>query len=633
MLNFFKPSNEKIFISIASFCDDDLINTINNVIENAENKSNLVFSLYIQDSKEYIQKFPFKPSPQFHIQFVESKDSKGCCWARTKIQEKYHGEKYYLQLDAHTRLVPNWDTLCKKWLNTTGSNKPILTSYLIAFDKSKSETKEYLNDFIPYKLSVPLFYDNDKMRIEPSTIDDFTFYDKPVLAHFFSAHFVFTYGQWIKEVPYDELLYFEGEEDTLGVRSFTNGWDMYHPHRAIGYHFYTRAGEIKHHDVVDNWHLSHEQSLDRMRKILKMIHNDEHFGQYDLGNVRSIESYETLTGIQFKLRKIKGSKRNELARKKIWHYLNGNIKRVEEGKWHEYKDNQVFHEFLEVEHNEDSLLLQDKSRDIFVKIENNKAYFKQFGEEKYGDWVQFNTGTWNGDLNAQENEKQVLDRLNNSCKIINRGKFKAIISLRTPNTAEWANYAAVNQIHYAQKYNFTYILYQDLVVVQDIPHWNKVRLLMHWLPKFDYIVWIDSDAIFTNLEKQFEDYINLYPNKSLFVCNDIGGWQLNTGVMVLKNTNWMRNVLNLLWQMDHIPHSKAAEQSSLIQLLEMNDPDFVNWHVFDQKDFNCHPKSHSQGDFILHMMGLSGEERLETFKRWNNKLGINDKIKDYHLSA
>lgn len=629
-----KKSNDLIFVSIASYCDDDLANTVLNIIEQAKHPDSLRIVVCMQDETHKINDFKQQFDGKVETIAVPFLESKGCCWARAKIQEKYNDEGYYLQLDSHCRLVKDWDLVCKQWLIDTHAPKPLLTSYLIAFD-NKLDNTDYLNEVKPYKLEAPLFYDNDKMRIEPQVIDDYLFYNHPISAKLFSAHFVFTYGKWVKEVPYDAELYFEGEEDTLGVRSYTHGWDMYHPHRAIGYHYYTRAGEVKHHDKVDSWHKSHEKSLQRMRHILGMVDDNLTLGKWGLGKSRNLQDYEKMAGINFAKRSIKGSIRNEIARKKIWSFTNGYFKRVEERKWHELQNNELVNEFIEIEHHPETLVLFDLKRNMYVRIQDNKSFFKNWEEEKgnFGDWVQFNSGFWNGEIKSVDYKNNLKKRFKDNCITFNKGNKSAIVSLRTPNTANWAQYAAVNQLAYAHQNKHDYLLYTDLVVIEDIPHWNKVKVLMELLPKYDYLVWMDSDAIVTNFDKKFSSYINTHPNKSLFVCNDIGGWQLNTGVMILKNTAWMNSVLQTLWKMDHIPHSKAAEQSSLIQLLSLNDANKEHWVVFDQTEFNCHPRAFKEGNFVLHMMGMSGEDRMKTFDIWNKKLGVYEIANTYNFSV
>ena len=81
------------------------------------------------------------------------------------------------------------------------------------------------------------FYNIPKVRYVPHSIKDNL--TQPQLWHTISAHYLFTYNQWVKDVPYDPELYFDGEEDTLALRSYTNGYDIYYPHDKISYHFYT----------------------------------------------------------------------------------------------------------------------------------------------------------------------------------------------------------------------------------------------------------------------------------------------------------------------------------------------------------------------------------------------------------
>ena len=64
--------------------------------------------------------------------------------------------------------------------------------------------------------------------------------------------------------------------------------------------------------------------------------------------------------------------------------------------------------------------------------------------------------------------------------------------------------------------------------------------------------------------------------------------------------------------MEHIGHNRGAEQQQLISLLENKK----GYKLFPRKTFNQHPDEHKNGDFILHMMGKSEEERIEQFKKY-----------------
>ena len=58
---------------------------------------------------------------------------------------------------------------------------------------------------------------------------------------------------------------------------------------------------------------------------------------------------------------------------------------------------------------------------------------------------------------------------------------------------------------------------------------------------------------------------------------------------------------------------QGAEQAQLIRLLRHEDPKKFRHHIFDQRVFNAHPKVHTEGMFIIHMMGFTDRDRIAYF--------------------
>ena len=85
--------------------------------------------------------------------------------------------------------------------------------------------------------------------------------NEPVKARFYSAHFAFTLGIFCKEVQHDPLFYFHGEEITIGVRAFTWGYNLFHPHKVLAWHEYTRQGRTKHWDDDKNWGMKMKEHI------------------------------------------------------------------------------------------------------------------------------------------------------------------------------------------------------------------------------------------------------------------------------------------------------------------------------------------------------------------------------------
>ena len=299
-------SNEKIFVQIASYRDPELIPTINNLIKNADSPENLKICIINQwHSDDNIDLSEWKDDSRFEILSVKSKDSKGTCWARHNLNQKYNGEKYTLQLDSHHRFIKGWDTELKNMLNglmQDGVKKPILTAYVPSYDPSNDPEGRILT---PWQLNFDKFTPEGALMTLPAIIPNYKKLKSPIKSRFFSGHFMFTLGKFIEEVPYDPDLYFHGEEITMAVRAFTNGWDLYTPHKVILFHEYTREGRIKHWDEHDRWFELDNLSHDRMRKILGVDGNvcspclKKRIGVYYLGNKRSKEDYERYSGVHF----------------------------------------------------------------------------------------------------------------------------------------------------------------------------------------------------------------------------------------------------------------------------------------------------------------------------------------------
>ena len=302
-------SNSKIFVQIASYRDPELVPTIRSLIENSSNPDNLKVCILNQwHPDDNIDLSEWKEDPRFEIISVKSIDSKGACWARHQINKRYSGEQYTLQLDSHHRFIKGWDTELVNMLSNLidkGVEKPLLTTYAPSYNPNNDPQERVQT---PWQLNFDKFTPEGAVMTLPAVIPNYENLQEPIKTRFFSGHFVFTLGKFIEEVPYDDKLYFHGEEITMAVRAFTNGWDLYTPHKVILFHEYTREGRIKHWDEHERWNELDALSYDRVKKILGVDGKvcspcmKKSMGVYFLGNQRSKNEYEQYAGIHFESR-------------------------------------------------------------------------------------------------------------------------------------------------------------------------------------------------------------------------------------------------------------------------------------------------------------------------------------------
>jgi hypothetical protein len=300
--------NNKIFIQIASYRDPQLIPTLKDCIKNAKKPENLVFSIAWQRSKEDVwdNLDEFLNDKRFKIIDINYEDSKGACWARNQLQQQYNGEEYTIQLDSHHRFAENWDDDCIKMikqLQKKGHKKPLLTGYVSSFDPDNDPAGRIQ---APWKMNFDRFIPEGAVFFLPATIDDYQERTEPVPARFYSAHFCFTLGSFVTEVPHDPEYYFHGEEISIAVRAYTWGYDLFHPHKTVVWHEYTRKGRTKQWDDDKQWVSKNVHCHKRNRKLFEMDGEvkDVDFGIYDFGKERTLEDYERYAGISFKKRAV-----------------------------------------------------------------------------------------------------------------------------------------------------------------------------------------------------------------------------------------------------------------------------------------------------------------------------------------
>lgn len=329
-----------IYVQMAAYRDPQLIPTLRNMIENAKHPENLhvgicwqhgedepidifldagfVVEGYVEDPRvggATVLNIVSPEGTKLSVIDIHFHKTKGACWARNQIQQMYSKEKYTMQLDSHHRFVEGWDDVVIDMLESlrVKSPKPLLTAYIPSYDPENDPAARVQD---PWKMDFDRFIPEGAVFFIPSTIDNWTELTEPMRARFFSAHFAFADGIFAEEVQHDPEYFFHGEEISIAVRAYTHGYDLYHPHRLIAWHEYTRRGRTKVWDdhttaqknkgrVELDWVQRNDLCHKRNRILFGMDGEDPNqidFGKYGFGKERTVLEYEQYAGISFKYR-------------------------------------------------------------------------------------------------------------------------------------------------------------------------------------------------------------------------------------------------------------------------------------------------------------------------------------------
>ena len=302
-----------ILVHLPAYRDPELVPTIKDALAMAKYPKRIHFGICRQFKEEdgFDNLDEFREDKRFHIMDVPYKEAQGLPWARAQINENLLTDQdYILQLDSHHRFAKDWDDIViemHEGLEAKG-HKPILAAYLPLYDPFKEpegRTPE------PWQQTFASFYPHGTIFIRPGLLHGWQDMTEPPMSRFLSGHFCFARAEWAKEIKHDPDIYFSGEELNLTVRSYTHGYDLFHPHKLVVWHSTMReerAGMLKWDDDSKNG-IDFTRKQDYARKKIRVLLRTEEdptidLTGYDLGTVRTLRDYEKYAGFNFKTKSV-----------------------------------------------------------------------------------------------------------------------------------------------------------------------------------------------------------------------------------------------------------------------------------------------------------------------------------------
>lgn len=300
-----------IFLHLPAYREPELLPTIKDAISRAKYPKRLRFGICRQFNPidEFDNIDEFRNDKRFKIIDIPHEQAKGLPYARFRINELITDEDYILQLDSHHRFIDEWDDVLIKMhadLEKKGFN-PILTGYLPYYNPFKDPTDRAME---PWQQQFATFYPHGTIFIRPGGIPNWNELKEPIRSRFISGHFAFARTKWAKEIKHDADIYFSGEELNLTVRSFTHGYDLFHPHKLVIWHATMREerdGKLIWDDQSkrgEDWWSAQNKAREKIRQLLRTEDNGFDLTGYDLGTIRTLRDYEKYAGIHFKKRSV-----------------------------------------------------------------------------------------------------------------------------------------------------------------------------------------------------------------------------------------------------------------------------------------------------------------------------------------
>lgn len=307
------PSPDTIFVSVASYCDPLLEFTLQGALERAARPDRLVLAVVEQQwPDDRLRPDPALAARLRHLP-LHPLQARGPCWARALAMSLYQGERWFLQIDSHTHFEPGWDERLVDWAKACQRMNPrcLLTAYPNPFrlvdgvPQVEQVGRQVLAHVV--KTACRFAPEHPVLMFESVPVDC----DQPVLGLHVAAGCLFAPGEIVDALPYDPFLYFHGEEQSMALRAWTRGWDIFHIPELPLYHHY--VDPLAPPQRAMHW----SPELDEQRpqraaaleaaanlRLRALLWEGAALGAYGLGGTRSLADYAQFSGIDYAARRI-----------------------------------------------------------------------------------------------------------------------------------------------------------------------------------------------------------------------------------------------------------------------------------------------------------------------------------------
>lgn len=311
-----------IFVSVASYRDPETSMTVNDMLSKATYPERIFVGILSQIDRRVESKYLAPFGRRIRQEVMDYRDSKGVCWARSRILTKLRErEEYVLQIDSHSRFKPGWDVTVLSMYERLDNNSTVISHYPPNYTPGK-EINYNDNPFIYFTIKelsepgIPRYSSGILPRVDRAI--------KHCGTIGVAGGCLFGHRSVFDRVPYDPYLYFFGEEPSYALRLYTHGIDIYSPTESFMYHYYNIMNKTHIKDRTLHWE-DHEVkvnnynrvSFDRLRYLFKLEPivdkgNLIDIQNYSLGKHRTLEQWQAKLGIDLKTKYISDTVKNKI---------------------------------------------------------------------------------------------------------------------------------------------------------------------------------------------------------------------------------------------------------------------------------------------------------------------------------
>lgn len=209
----------------------------------------------------------------------------------------------------------------------------------------------------------------------------------------------------------------------------------------------------------------------------------------------------------------------------------------------------------------------------------------------------------------------------------------AIIGAHDQRYHPCGKYAHENKKRYAQKNSYDVFLYNEVLDINHGRYFNKVVAIQKHLSDYDWLFWLDSDALIMNDNIKLEHLID--ENYDFITTRDCL-LNINSGDFLIKNSEWSKKFLiDWLNSKGAVVDGVPADNGALLKLYKESEESRKHFKIIPLRMLSSFPAcplfykidgQYRKGDFIIHAAGLpTFAAKVELIKKYYIELyGVDD---------
>lgn len=260
-------------------------------------------------------------------------------------------------------------------------------------------------------------------------------------------------------------------------------------------------------------------------------------------------------------------------------------------------------------------------------------YFTDFFKRWFNDlsliWFYRKKNRWENFVNANQ-QTVIKDYPLKICFVSMDDRNDEFINLHNANILQYCeinNKLNINRTYTYKKYKFCPLNCQKHNV-----YWCKFYLLEYLLSTnyYDYVVWIDSDAVITNLHMDLGDILLKYNSDIFLPIDNINEYRiLNSGICIVKNSEMGNKIIQMINSQSETSNfqNRCFSEKKITGLWSLScfEQGIMNKTIWDYyldyltilppNIILCAQQCSYKSTFIIHLLAESSEKRKLCFQQ------------------